>query len=150
MLERGERGRGGGSCYVVVGAEAENDFAVEVAAFQSAGQVVVGRAEHGGEHVGGGEDLSVAVSGFVSFSPLEHFFKKKGAASMGLLHTTLASMKAYSKSGLPWSNWSRRNDAFCRSVYSAMWTARSGGRCARCSVHREAICESWASSVRSF
>ena len=48
-------------------------------------------------------------------------------------------MRAYSKAGLPCSNWSRRKGAFWRSVYSATWTARSGGRWARVRVCREAI-----------
>ena len=58
---------------------------------------------------------------------------------MVVLLTTLASTNAYSNSAFPRSNCSRRKDAFWTSVKSAMWTARSGGRCARCRVWRPAI-----------
>ena len=47
----------GGRGYVVVGAQTEDNLAVDVAAFQSPVQIVVGRSENSCEHVCGGNDL---------------------------------------------------------------------------------------------
>lgn len=132
-------GMGRGWIYIIIRPQSKHNLAVHIPTLQPAVEVIVRGAENGCEGVRGGYDLqyiynntrSAICDSFQHRQVRKHARKEfgskqasnqaRGGSNGGrkrreAQRTTLASIRAYSKSGLPLSNWSRRKDAFWRSV----------------------------------
>lgn len=113
--------------YIVIPPQTKHNLTMHIPALQPSVQKIVRGPEHGRQDVRGGKDLlypytnTINIHSFASSLHSFHLFSRQQAKSdlskrERFLRTTLASMRAYSKSGLPCSSCSRRKGAFWRLV----------------------------------